>query len=116
LVRGQCGSVQRGIALTEQQFQRAVLQTARLFGWRTAHFRPARTAAGTWRTPVEGDGKGFPDLVLLRRDQILVRELKVGSGKLSREQADWLQSFRDADVDAWVWRPEDWDQIEEELR
>jgi hypothetical protein len=102
--------------MTERDFQRAVVETARLFGWRVAHFRPARRNDGTWRTPVEGDGAGFPDLVLLRRERMMVRELKVGTGKLTREQEDWLRWFRDAGVDACVWRPEEWPGIEEELR
>ena len=102
--------------MTERDFQRAVIEMARLFGWRTAHFRPARRRDGTWRTPVEGDGAGFPDVVLVRPDQILVRELKVAGGKLSREQVAWLDAFRAAGVDACVWRPEEWAGIEEGLR
>jgi len=96
--------------MTERDFQRCVLQIAKLFGWRTAHFRPARTAACTWHTPVEADGKGFPDLMLLRRDQMLVREIKVGSRKLSPEQTAWIEAYPG------VWRDTDWDLIEDELR
>lgn len=92
-----------------------MLETAFLFGWRVAHFRPARTSKG-WRTPVEADGKGFPDLVLLRGERLLVRELKVGKAKLSREQIWWMQAFQEAGVDARCWRPEDWDEIETALR
>ena len=102
--------------MTEREFQRAVLQVAKLFGWRAAHFRPARMANGRWRTPVEADGTGFPDLVLLRLDQMLVRELKVGAGKLSREQTTWIEAFDRAGVDAGVWHPDGWDRIEDELR
>jgi hypothetical protein len=46
--------------LSEAAFTDAVIELARLGGWRVAHFRPARTASG-WRTPVQGDGAGFPD-------------------------------------------------------
>jgi hypothetical protein len=57
--------------VSERDFQAAVLEAARVFGWHVAHFRPARTAHG-WRTPVAADGAGFPDIVaswrrLLRR-------------------------------------------------
>jgi hypothetical protein len=51
--------------ITEAEFLAQVLQLAKLCGWLTAHFRPAKTAHG-WRTAVQGDGAGWPDLVLLR--------------------------------------------------
>ncbi len=100
--------------LTEAEFTAQVLELARLAGWRSAHFRPARTAAG-WRTAVQGDGRGFPDLVLLRGAAIVAVELKVGRGKLRPEQAAWLAAFAEAGAAAFVWRPEDWPEIERVL-
>jgi hypothetical protein len=97
--------------VSERDLQVAVLEAARLFGWRVALFRPARAARG-WRTPVEGDGAGFPDLLLLRGERLLVRELKAGKGRLGREQLAWLEAFRSAGVDAGVWREDGWDQVE----
>ena len=47
--------------MSERELQDAVIQLARLLGWRVAHFRPAMTTRG-WRTPVSADGAGFPDL------------------------------------------------------
>jgi hypothetical protein len=104
--------------VTERELQTAVIETAQLLGWKIAHFRPALTKRG-WRTPVEGDGAGFPDLVLIHpAGRILVRELKAGRNKLRPEQADWLHLFSQAGVDAAVWRPDDWTsgRVEEELR
>jgi VRR-NUC domain-containing protein len=103
--------------VTERDFQSAVLAAARLFSWRVAHFRAAQTRHG-WRTPVEADGKGFPDLILVHpRHGLIVRELKAnGSSKLTREQADWITCFEAAGVDAGVWRPDDWNEIEKTLR
>ena len=63
--------------MTESELLSVVLETAALFGWRTAHFRPAMTTHG-WRTAVSGDGKGFPDLVLVRGHRLLAIELEVG--------------------------------------
>jgi hypothetical protein len=100
--------------LTERDFTAAVLEAAKLLGWRTAHFRAGRTAYG-WTTPVQGDAKGFPDLILLREQELMVRELKAGSG-LTTEQDDWLRAFSDASVDASVWTPADWGEIERSLR
>lgn len=102
--------------LSEDELLRCVIDTARLFGWRVAHFRPSLTKNG-WRTAVQGDGKGFPDLVLVR-DVVLAVELKVGANTLSAEQAIWLEAFRAAGVDAHVWTDADWFQgvIEARLR
>lgn len=96
--------------LTEAQFTTQVIQYAKLCGWRVAHFRAAKTAKG-WRTPVQGDGAGFPDLVLLRRGQIVVAELKVG-GTLATKQTEWLAAFCEANVTTYLWRPSDWEQIQ----
>lgn len=78
--------------LSERDMLRTVIDAARLKGWLVAHFRPALTQRGTWITAVQGDGKGFPDLVLAhpKRGKILYVELKSERGKLSVEQTRWL--------------------------
>jgi hypothetical protein len=103
------------IVETEAQFAAAVLEAAKALGWRTAHFRAARTAHG-WRTPVQGDGKGFPDLVLLRDDRLVVAELKAKGGQARPEQEDWLLAFEHAGVEAYLWAPDDWEDITAVLR
>lgn len=100
---------------TEAEFTRQVLQLAKLRGFRTAHFRPARTARG-WRTPCQGQAKGFPDILFVRHSRLFVAELKVGRGQPTEEQSAWLAAFRAAGVPAYLWRPENWAQIEEVLR
>ena len=90
-------------------------------GWRVAHFRPARVLKGgeeTWRTAVEGDGAGFPDLVLARNGRIIIAELKSDRGTVSDEQQKWLDAFGESDrrVTVTVWRPRDWATIERMLR
>lgn len=97
--------VQR-VRLTERQFQDRVIAEARLRGWLVAHFRPAKTERG-WRTPVSADGKGFPDLVLVRY-RVVYAELKSGSGKLSDDQAVWALRLAEAGAEVHVWRPDDW--------
>jgi hypothetical protein len=104
-------------AISEREFQRQVLKLARLTGWLAAHFRPARTRDG-WRTPVEGDGAGFVDTVLIHpgRGLVLFRELKTDTGRLTPEQERWLAALTAAGADAGVWRPKDWQTIEAILR
>jgi hypothetical protein len=96
--------------ITEAEFLEQILEYAALRGWKRAHFRPARTAKG-WRTAVQGDGKGFPDLVLLRRGVQIVAELKVGRNKTTPEQDEWLAAFDAAGASCFVWYPENWGEI-----
>lgn len=100
--------------VTEAGFTYTVIQYARLQGWRVCHFRPAMTSKG-WRTAVQGDGKGFPDLVLCRRGVLIFAELKVGSRKLTVEQQYWLGALAMTGHLATVWYPDQWDEIERVL-
>lgn len=95
------------IPVTENQLLEAVLSLAKLYNWRTLHIRPARTEKG-WRSPVQGDGKGFPDLLLLKDNRMLVVELKAARGKLTKDQDEWLEAFYWADAEIDTWRPADW--------
>lgn len=102
---------------TESELQTKVIEIAHAFGWRVAHFRAARTQYG-WRTPVQADGAGFPDLVLVHRGahpgagRVLFRELK-GAGRLriSADQAAWLDDLDAGGADVALWRPADWSSI-----
>jgi len=98
--------------ITEREFMDQVIRLARLYAWKVAHFRPAMTRAGKWVTAVQGDGAGFPDLLLLRGKTQLAVELKVGKRGLTDEQAEWIAAFHEAGVAAYCWRPSDWELIE----
>jgi hypothetical protein len=104
--------------MTEDHLLKAVLDMARMLGVTTAHFRPALSQSGRWHTAVAGDGKGFPDLVLVGRGGILYRELKTEKGRLSPEQVVWLRTLKSAGAGAGIWRPADLEsgRIETELR
>lgn len=99
---------------TEAQLERAILELAAATGWRSAHFRAARTARG-WRTPVSGDGTGYPDLTLIRAPELLFVELKAQRGKLSDAQRQWLQALDMCEIEVYVWKPSDWPEIEARL-
>jgi hypothetical protein len=102
--------------MTETELQDAVLELASVLGWHSLHIRPARTTSG-WRTAVSGDGKGWPDCVLVK-DRVLYRELKVGKGSLTPDQRAWGEWLKLAGCDFGVWRDIDWldGTIERELR
>lgn len=93
-----------GVApMLERDLQRGVLELARLLGWRVGHFRAAKTSKG-WRTPVEADGEGFPDLCCVR-DRTVWIELKSDTGKLSEKQRDWLRALANAGAEVYLLRP-----------
>lgn len=96
--------------LSEKELMQAVLDTAAIFGWKRAHFRSVPVRRGkriVWETPVQADGRGFPDLVLVR-ERVMWVELKVGKNVLSSEQAAWLEALRAAGQDAQVWTDGMW--------
>jgi hypothetical protein len=96
----------------EDDFLDQILQLAQYNHWRRAHFRAGRTLTG-WRTPVAGDAAGFPDLLLLHAHppRLVVAELKSRRGRLSGEQLEWLEHWRQVGAEVHVWRPGDWDDI-----
>ena len=98
----------------EAAWQAQVIALAHLFGWRVAHFRPARTVHG-WRTPVAADGAGFPDLVLVG-PRVIFAELKSQRGRVSAAQRAWLDALSEAGVEAYLWRPSQFDEVADVLR
>jgi hypothetical protein len=101
--------------VTEAEFLAQVIDLAHICGYRVAHFRPAYTARG-WRTPVQGDGAGFPDTLILGHGRLIVAELKSARGKATPGQLAWLAAFADAGIQAYVWSPGDLDEIVGVLR
>ncbi len=91
--------------ISEKHFQSQVLELARLSGWRCYHTFDSRRSV-----------PGFPDLVLVRAPVVLFAELKSESGKLRPEQREWLELLsRCEGVEARLWRPGDWSEVEETL-
>ncbi|MBA3890146.1 MAG: VRR-NUC domain-containing protein [Gemmatimonadaceae bacterium] len=103
------------VKILEVDFQRQVLDLAQLKGWKSAHFRALMDRRGRWSTPVQGDGAGFPDLLLIKGERLIAAELKSDTGTVAPAQHEWLQAFRNAGAEVFVWRPADLDQIQEAL-
>lgn len=98
-------------SVLEREFQDSFIPYVQHRGWRVIHIRPARSDKG-WRTPVQGNGKGFPDNLLLRGDRSLVAELKRVGEKPDADQKAWLAAFEAAGWEVYVWTPADWAEIE----
>jgi len=92
--------------LPEKHFQAQVVELARLSGWLCYHTHDSRRSVA-----------GFPDLVLVRVPVVLFAELKSESGRVRAGQGQWLEALGDSEsVEARLWRPSDWPEIEEALR
>jgi hypothetical protein len=89
----------------EADFQKSVVQLAKLQGWSIYHTYDSRRSHSGW-----------PDLVLARGDTVLFRELKSAFGVVKPDQEAWLASLTAGGLDAKVWRPGDWPEIEKELK
>lgn len=98
----------------EVEFQRQVIDFARGYGWKVAHFRAVQVLKANgetfWQTPVDADGKGFLDLELVR-ERLVKAELKVGRNPMTPEQRDWSERYERAAVEWYVWYPTDWETI-----
>lgn len=110
-------------AITEAEFQDQVIQLAKLHGWLVAHFRCVRvqrkSGAVFYETPVQADGKGWPDLILIRGRRMIVAELKRSEKeKPTPDQEKWLAAFLGLEAPQTmvvIWTPEKWSLIERTL-
>lgn len=91
--------------ITEREFTETIVELAKFYGWRVAHFRPAWDR-GHWKTPMSGD-PGFPDLVLARNGVVVFAELKTKDGRTSLSQRKWMEALGQC----YLWRPKDIEQI-----
>lgn len=107
----------RPLPMSETQLKKAVIDRAHDLGWKIAHFLPAMMG-DRWYTAVQADGKGWPDLVLVRNDQLLCIELKSERGKPTPEQLQWAEWLMGAGVHWECWSPTTWRDgtIESRLR
>jgi len=98
--------------MKEKEFMAQVIDVAHANHWLCAHFRAAMMANGHWVTPVQADGKGFPDCVFVRKPHIRFVEFKSETGVLSPEQVMWLGNLRECNsVETSIWRPSDSEEI-----
>jgi hypothetical protein len=91
--------------MTEAQLQRVVLDLAEITHWLVYHTHDSRKSH-----------KGFPDLTLVRPPRVIFAELKgdgaYGKRGLTRDQIDWIDALGQCPgVEAYVWRPDDINDI-----
>lgn len=102
--------------MLEKDFAHQVEHLLNLFRWRWTHFEPAVRQSGTWATALRGQ-KGLPDYIAVRRGELLFAEIKGDRGRLTPDQAEWIDDLRKVDtVRAELWYPHQLDDIKEILR
>lgn len=95
--------------LSERELQTAVIDTARRLGWRVMGVGKVQDRRGYWRTNWLADGKGWPDLTLVRGPWMLCVELKVGVNRPEPDQKLWRDALaRVPGVVTAVWFDTDW--------
>jgi hypothetical protein len=94
---------------TERAFQAEVVKYAALMRWRVYHTHDSRHSPA-----------GFPDLVLCRarhpRPRVVFVELKAERTPVTDDQRAWIEDLRDCGMEAYIFRPSQWEEIEELLR
>ncbi len=93
------------LPLLEKHYQQRILDLARLQGWTLRyHTFDSRHSAS-----------GFPDLVLVRRPEIVFWEVKTDRGTVTVSQRTWLDALTACGLEACVVRPADWEYVQQRL-
>lgn len=98
--------------MSGRDLQKSIIDLAHLYRWRVAHFTSVlatrKDGSASWRTPVAADGRGFPDLFLVRGDRAVAIEVKGSGDTLKPEQEAWGLALMAAGIDVMVAHPRDW--------
>ncbi len=99
-----------------KDLQKGIIDLAHTFGWHVAHFTVVQDARGVWRTPAKADGKGWPDLFLVRERAVAI-EVKGDGDTMKPEQEEWRDRLQRAGIEHYVVTPKDWpDNVKEILQ
>ena len=94
------------MATSERELQRTIADLADLGRWRWFHDADARL-----------NRAGLPDIIAVRAPRLVFMELKREEGRLRPEQEEWLAELgRCTSVEAFLWRPDQFDEAREVLR
>jgi hypothetical protein len=92
--------------VTEKQLQSDIIRIAKAAGWKVYHTHDSRRSEF-----------GFPDLTMVRRGRLIFAEIKRELGKPTPEQSEWLEALSVVPrIEVFIWRPQDWTEIEGVLK
>lgn len=90
--------------MTEAQFQRRITDLCDWLRLKWHHETDSRRSKS-----------GFPDLVIAGPGGVAFAEVKTEKGRVTKGQSEWIEMLTLAGVPAYVWRPSDWEWVEEVL-
>lgn len=93
------------VHMPEIAWQNKILSLCRWYRLRTYHTYDSRRS-----------DPGFPDLVIVGKRGVVFAELKSSKGKVSLNQQAWWEDLNKAGAEAYIWRPEDWPQVQDVLK
>lgn len=102
-------------AESEKAFQKRIMDLARMYGWRVAHFHDSRRQVRPGVFVGDADAKGYPDLTLVRPPELIFIEVKAELGKTTPEQEEWLGLLAASGFETFVVRPSGWGVVEKRL-
>jgi hypothetical protein len=88
--------------MREEQFQQKVVDLCNWYRLLVYHTYDSRRSQ-----------PGFPDLVIVGKSGVIFAELKSSTGKVSLNQSEWYERLRAAGAKAYIWRPEDWEEVQQ---
>lgn len=95
---------------THAQYQEAITDAAKIFGWTFLHVRKSIGKGRRWTTAT--NLVGFPDLLLWHSTHgFAAVEVKVGKDRPTAEQTAVLASLGAAGAEVLVAYPKDWDLV-----
>lgn len=86
--------------MSEADFQDWVVRIAKMCNWSVHHVSPHQVRPGVFRS----DTPGWPDLTLVRKNELIFAELKTDAGRVSDHQKHWLNLLTEV-AETYVWRP-----------
>ena len=91
--------------LSEKEFQAQVRAVAQCLGW---------TVFCTWNS--RHSPAGEPDLRMVRSPRVIFAKLKSAKGRITPKQREALAMLKECPgIECYLWRPSNWDEIEEVL-
>ena len=99
--------------ISETAFSTQVEELFDRFGWKWMHIKPSIMQSGRWASSMNEGGKGWLDYVALRPPRIVVAELKDAYTKMTLEQEEWFNMWKECQEEigildmpeVYLWRP-----------
>jgi hypothetical protein len=99
------------IQKNEKQWQRVVMDYARLRGWTVRHFHDSRKQITNGQLVGDRDAADVPDLELVRPPRFVKVELKSNIGRIKPGQQRYMDLLRECGLEVYIWRPRDYDEM-----